>query len=324
MRIQSLFVLGTVFSGAIAHPEPTAELSSKWPSTTTTPSAAPTPAILHGNNGARNKRYEHGLLLEKRDTTTEDPAEDPAATTEETTSTTKEATTEATTQADTTTAPTTTEATTTTEDATTTTESSTTTTSSTTSTTSSTSSTTSTTSTTSSTSSTSQSTSSMSTTTTKSTSTTATKTSSTSTATSTVSAEMREYNHRGSIAAIITFSILGAIFFGYGFLHCYLDSRKKRQIAATKAAAEAGSDYSLVALNQNARSQSEVNFDRSSMMFASQSPSRTDLSSTIQQGAGAQGYSQPLARPSSLAVSETLHPSSATGSPSNSPRGNFI
>ncbi|KAE8362264.1 hypothetical protein BDV27DRAFT_131791 [Aspergillus caelatus] len=311
MRIQSLFVLGTVFSGAIAHPEPTAEVSSKWPSTTTTPLTAPTPATLHGNNGARNKRYEHGLLLEKRDTTTEDPA----TTTEETTSTTKEATTEATTQADTTTAPTTTEATTTTtDDATTTTESSTTTTSSTTSTTSSTSSTTSTTSTTSSTSSTSQSTSSMSTTTTKSTSTTATKTSSTSTATSTISAEMREYNHRGNIAAIITFSILGAIFFGYGFLHCYLDSRKKRQIAATKAAAEAGSDYSLVALNQNARSQSEINFDRSSMMFASQSASRTDLSSVVQQGA----------RPSSLAVSETLHPSPATGPSSNNPRGNFI
>ncbi|QMW41265.1 hypothetical protein G4B11_004589 [Aspergillus flavus] len=319
MRIQSLVVLGTVFSGAIAHPEPGAELSSKWPSTTTGPVTAPTPALLQGNNGPRNKRYERGWLLEKRDSTTEDAA----TTTEDTTSTIEEATTtttEATTQADTTTAPTTT-------DATTTTESSTTTTSSTTSTTSSTSSTTSTTSSTSSTSttsSTSQSTSSMTTTTTKSTSTAATTTSSTSTATTTTSAEMREYNRRGHIAAIITFSILGAIFFGYGFLHCYLSSRKKRQIAARKAAAEAGSNYSLVALNEGAKSQSEVNFDRSSMMFASQSPSRTDLSSMVQQGAGAQGYSQPMTRPSSLAVSETLHQSPPAGPRSNSPRGNFI
>ncbi|KAB8208438.1 hypothetical protein BDV34DRAFT_190287 [Aspergillus parasiticus] len=164
----------------------------------------------------------------------------------------------------------------------------------------------------------------MTTTTTKSTSTTATTTSSTSTATTTTSAEMREYNRRGHIAAIITFSILGAIFFGYGFLHCYLSSRKKRQIAARKAAAEAGSNYSLVALNENAKSQSEVNFDRSSVMFASQSPSRTDLSSMVQQGPGAQGHSRPMTRPSSLAVSETLHQSPPAGPPSNTPRGNFI
>ncbi|OGM51086.1 facilitator of iron transport 3 precursor [Aspergillus bombycis] len=317
MRIQSLVVLGAVFSGALAHAESAAERAPKWPSTTTTPVVAPTPAILRGHNGRTNQPYEHGLLLEKRDSTTEDAAttaEDATSTTEEAATTT---TTEATTQADTTTAPTTTEATTTTDDATTTTESSTTTSSSTTS------STTSTTSTASTTSSTSQSTSSMSTTTTKSTSTTATKTSSTSTATSTTSAEMREYNRRGHIAAIITFSILGAIFFGYGFLHCYLESRKRRQIAARKAAAEAGSDHPLVALNENAKSQSEVNFDRSSMMFASQSQSRTDLSSMAQQGAAAQGYSY-TARPSSLAVSETRHQSPTAGPPSNNPQGNFI
>jgi hypothetical protein len=79
----------------------------------------------------------------------------------------------------------------------------------------------------------------------------------------------------------------------------------------------------MVPLNEGgARSQSKVNFDRKSLMFATQS--RADLESLAYQGAGTQEFSQPMTRPSSMAASETLHQSPASGTPSQEHRGNFI
>ncbi|KAF7596878.1 hypothetical protein BBP40_011923 [Aspergillus hancockii] len=321
MRLHSWVMLGALSSVAIAQGEPAADPSLTWTSPATVPVAKPTPAMPQNDNRPRYKRYHHSWMLQKRATTTDDAAttEDPAATTaEETTSATEAATTDATTAA----ATTTDAATTTTAAETTSTTSSTSSTSSTTTSTSSTSSTSSSTSTTSS-SSTSQSTTSSSTTSTKTTSTTSTTTSSTSSATSTTSAEMREYNRKGTLAAIITFSILGSIFVGYACFHCFHESsKKKRRLAAAAKAAAAGSSYSMVPLADGPGSQSDVNFDRKSMMFATQS--RTDLESIAFPAAGSHSFNQPVTRPSSMAASETLHQSPVLGAHPQEQRGNFI
>ncbi|OJJ33332.1 hypothetical protein ASPWEDRAFT_43406 [Aspergillus wentii DTO 134E9] len=185
-----------------------------------------------------------------------------------------------------------------------------------TSTTSSTTSTTSTSSTSTTTSSSSSTTSSSSSSTTSSTSTTSsssTTTSSSATATSTTIAAEAERDHKGTIAAIATFSSLGFIFV-VGCLAAYWRKKvKERRIAEQQELLQAGSSaYSMVPLSEGAgKSTSEVKLDRMSMMFATEprpeeqlafrasNPMLDQYHQQQQYGDGV-GYGRPLSGPPQL------------------------
>ncbi|KAE8153675.1 hypothetical protein BDV25DRAFT_136615 [Aspergillus avenaceus] len=280
MHFPMWVAFGALCSVAIAQPPPNADAALSI----TSSGVEPTPTLPNGYPALR--RRHDAWLLQKRATTDDAAA---AETTAETTA--EETTAEETTAAETTAAETTSA-----DEATSTTEATTseqTTTAETTSTTSSTSSTTSSTSST--TSSTSQSTTTSATSTTKSTTTSSTTTSSTSSATTTESAAMREYNRRGEIAAAVVWPIVLSVFIGIGLYSCLADRLKKKQAAAKAAAPAATASYSMMPLGDHARSQSSVNFDRSSMMFATQS--RSDLEAM----AGASPTQpRPMTRPSSI------------------------
>ncbi|KAJ5589699.1 hypothetical protein VI817_003568 [Penicillium citrinum] len=132
----------------------------------------------------------------------------------------------------------TTDSTTSTTDTTTSTSSSETTTSSTASTTTSDSTTTSSTTSTSTTS-TSTSSSTSTSTTSSSTTTTASTTISTTTSTSTVSAEVKEWNRKGNIAAIVFSCCLISLFLGISIIHCARDRAKSKRIAQRELLKEA-------------------------------------------------------------------------------------
>ncbi|KAL5355061.1 hypothetical protein BJX96DRAFT_170311 [Aspergillus floccosus] len=108
-----------------------------------------------------------------------------------------------------------------------------------------------------------------------STTSTASITTSTATATSTASAALAERNRKGKIAAIITFSLLGSLFFGICIVSRVRKALAKKRKAAAAAAAVpqkrpvSGSTYSMVPLTDDAgRPTSEPRFDRESIMFA--------------------------------------------------------
>ncbi|GKZ21770.1 hypothetical protein AbraIFM66951_008766 [Aspergillus brasiliensis] len=280
MQLRYLLALSALSSTVIAQAEPAAGVFWLSPQTEA-PVAQPTSLV---DNYPKPKRYNRSLNFQKRATTTDD--------------------TTTTTDAATTTADTTSDTTSTTEATTTSTTSSTSSTSTTTATTATSTSTTS--SSTSTTSSSSQSTTSA-TSTTQSTTTTSTTTSTTTAATSTLTAAQKEFNHRGEIAAIVTFSILIFIFVALTFFLCF---REKSKINRLAKKADAGADYSMVPL-ADGRPQSEAKFDRASMMFASNSELNLN-------GSGR--------RPTSMAVSETLSVPNRTapGTPSDEHRANMV
>ncbi|RAH63196.1 hypothetical protein BO85DRAFT_494936 [Aspergillus piperis CBS 112811] len=279
MQLRYLLALSALSSAALAHAEPAAGVFSLSPQTEA-PVAQPTSIV---DQYLKPKRYNRSLNFQKRATTTDDTTTttDAATTTADSTTSTSSSTTEATTTSDTSTTSATTTATTAT------------------STSSSSSSTTS--------SSSSQSTTSA-TSTTQSTTTTSTTTGTTTSATSTVSAAQKEYNHRGEIAAIVTFSILIFIFLALTFFLCFREKAKTNRLAKK---ADAGADYSMVPL-ADGRPQSEAKFDRASMMFASNSQLNLD---------------QMARRPTSMAASETLSVPmnrTAPGTPSDEHRANMV
>ncbi|KMK58579.1 hypothetical protein Y699_07806 [Aspergillus fumigatus Z5] len=101
------------------------------------------------------------------------------------------------------------------------------------------------------------------------TTTTATRTTitSTTTPTPTESAELKEWNHRGTIAAIVTFSILGSVFVGACIARCFRNWAKKRHIKARKQPDQESSLYMLGPTAENAKPASQVKLDRESIMF---------------------------------------------------------
>ncbi|GKZ36632.1 hypothetical protein AbraIFM66950_007807 [Aspergillus brasiliensis] len=281
MQLRYLLALSALSSTVIAQADPAAGVF--WLSPQTEAPVAQATSIV--DNYPKPKRYNRSLNFQKRATTTDD--------------------TTTTTDAATTTADTTSDTTSTTEATTTSTTSSTTSTSTTTATTATATSTTS--SSTSTTSSSSSQSTTSATSTTQSTTTTSTTTSTTTTATTTLTAAQKEFNHRGEIAAIVTFSILIFIFVALTFFLCF---REKSKINRLAKKADAGADYSMVPL-ADGRPQSEAKFDRASMMFASNSQLNLD-------GSGR--------RPTSMAVSETLSVPNRTapGTPSDEHRANMV
>ncbi|GAQ05051.1 hypothetical protein ALT_2372 [Aspergillus lentulus] len=124
--------------------------------------------------------------------------------------------------------------------------------------------------TTSSTSSTTTTTSSSSTSTAASTTTTTattTTTTSTTTPTASESAELKEWNHRGTIAAIVTFSILGSFLIGACIVRCFRNRVKKRRIEARKQPDQESSLSMLAPTPGNGKSASQLKVDRESIMF---------------------------------------------------------
>ncbi|RHZ49223.1 uncharacterized protein CDV56_105602 [Aspergillus thermomutatus] len=96
---------------------------------------------------------------------------------------------------------------------------------------------------------------------------TATTTTSTTTPTTTESAELKEWNHRGTIAAIVTFSILGSFFVGACMARCIHNRAKKRRIEARKQLDKESLVSMLPLARENGKSASQLKLDRESIMF---------------------------------------------------------
>ncbi|GIK05227.1 hypothetical protein Aspvir_009331 [Aspergillus viridinutans] len=127
------------------------------------------------------------------------------------------------------------------------------------------------------TSTTTSSTSSTTTTSSSSTTTTATTTTtSTTTPTPTESAELKEWNHRGTIAAIVTCSILGSFFVGACIARCFRNRTKKRRIEARKQLGKESSLSMLALTPENGKSASQLKVDRESIMFCDERRSQLE------------------------------------------------
>ncbi|KAJ5742434.1 uncharacterized protein N7511_011453 [Penicillium nucicola] len=236
----------------------------------------------------REKRGYGEILLARATTDTTDSS---TSTTESTTSTTS------------------TSDTTTTSASTSTTTSSTSSTSTTTTSSTTSSSTTSTSSTTSSTSTTSS-----STTSTSSTSSTSSTTTSTATATSTESAALKEWNHRGNIAAIVFGCCLISLFSGLSILHCARNRAKSRRIAARELLESSASTAALLPTTMKGRSTPEADSVRSSMMFTNQ-PQAGYFPSTQSVRSASNHHSHTHSTASQLTAEQA-----STGEPSSRPQ----
>ncbi|KAF7117612.1 hypothetical protein CNMCM5793_006704 [Aspergillus hiratsukae] len=139
-------------------------------------------------------------------------------------------------------------------------------------------------------------------------STTTTATTTTSTPTTTESAELKEWNHRGAIAAIITFSILGSFFVGACIARCIHNRAKKRRIEAREQLDKESSLSMLTLTQENGKSASQLKLDRESMMFCderSRPESVPSLSGQCRQGSVA--HSSMLAEDMGRPISSWRH-----------------
>ncbi|GIJ86928.1 hypothetical protein Asppvi_005827 [Aspergillus pseudoviridinutans] len=105
---------------------------------------------------------------------------------------------------------------------------------------------------------------------------TMTTTTSTTTPTTTESAELKEWNHRGTIAAIVTFSILGSFFLGACIFRCIHNRVKQRRIDARNQN-DRESSLSMLALTpEKGKSASQLKLDRESIMFCDEMRSQLE------------------------------------------------
>ncbi|PKX91346.1 uncharacterized protein P174DRAFT_461940 [Aspergillus novofumigatus IBT 16806] len=96
---------------------------------------------------------------------------------------------------------------------------------------------------------------------------TTTTTTSTTTPSPTESAELKEWNHRGTIAAIVTFSILGSFFVCACIARCFRNRVKKRRIETRDQPDQESSLSRLAPRPENGTSASQLKVDRESIMF---------------------------------------------------------
>ncbi|GFF53272.1 hypothetical protein IFM46972_09738 [Aspergillus udagawae] len=103
-----------------------------------------------------------------------------------------------------------------------------------------------------------------------------TTTTSTTTPTPTESAELKKWNHRGTIAAIVTFSILGSFFLGACIARCIRNRVKKRRIDAINQHDKESSLYMLTLNPEKGSSASQLKLDRESIMFCDERRSQLE------------------------------------------------
>ncbi|GFF58620.1 hypothetical protein IFM51744_09623 [Aspergillus udagawae] len=99
---------------------------------------------------------------------------------------------------------------------------------------------------------------------------------STTTPTPTESAELKKWNHRGTIAAIITFSILGSFFLGACIARCIHNRVKKRRIDARNQHDKESSLSMLTLTPEKGKSASQLKLDRESIMFCDERRSQLE------------------------------------------------
>ncbi|GFG26595.1 hypothetical protein IFM61606_06584 [Aspergillus udagawae] len=103
-----------------------------------------------------------------------------------------------------------------------------------------------------------------------------TTTTSTTTPTPTESAELKKWNYRGTIAAIVTFSILGSFFLGACIARCIRNRVKKPRIDARNQHDKESSLSMLTLTPENGKSESQLKLDRESIMFCDERRSQLE------------------------------------------------
>ncbi|KAJ5585624.1 uncharacterized protein N7459_005424 [Penicillium hispanicum] len=99
------------------------------------------------------------------------------------------------------------------------------------------------------------------------TSSSSTTTSSTSTATSTTSAELKEWNHKGRIAAIIFSCCLISLFLGVSIIHCARERARSNRIKTRELLKTASTLSTEPLVHSKTGSSADLIGDRSSVMF---------------------------------------------------------